>query len=188
MAAVSAPSTEKLITGDELYQMPGVGSCELIDGRIVPMSPTGDAHGGIEGNFYSALQSFVRQLKLGKVRVGEVGVYIRRDPDRVRAADVLYISNERYAQRKRKQGYLDVAPELVVEILSPDDTVQDMNQKLRDYFSISVRLVWVADPATRLVMAYRSLTDVREFKETDMLTGDDVLPGFAVPVATLFED
>ena len=72
--------------------------------------------------------------------------------------------------------------------MSPDDRWSEVTQKLREYFSIGVRLVWVADPATRTVYAYRSLTDVREFSETATLTGDDVLPGFSVPVSALFEE
>ncbi len=87
-----------------------------------------------------------------------------------------------------KQGFLDVAPDLVVEVLSPHDSAAGLTQKLREYFAIGVRLVWVADPGARAVLAYRSLTDVREIRETDRLTGDDVLPGFEVPVASLFEE
>jgi Uma2 family endonuclease len=188
MVEAIAPPHEKLITGDELYEMVGVGPCELIDGRIVPMSPTGNEHGGVELTIAETIKGFVRQKKLGKVRSGEVGIYTHRDPDRVRAADVLYISDERYARRTKSRGYLDVAPDLVVEVLSPGDAVMDLTQKLREYFAIGVRLVWVADPEARLVYAYRSLTDIREFKETDILVGDDVLPGFEAPVATLFED
>jgi Uma2 family endonuclease len=150
------------------------------------MSPTNDEHGGIELNFGEALNAVVRRNRLGRVRVGEVGIYTRRNPDRVRAADVLYISNERYAH-KQSESYLDVAPDLVVEILSPRDTASDMTQKLREYFAIGVRLVWVADPEAKAVFAYRSLTDVREFKEGDTLPGDDVLPDFATSVAELFE-
>ena len=152
------------------------------------MAPTANEHGGYESNFDEYVKGFVRQHRLGKVRVGEVGVYIRRNPDTIRAADVAFISNERYAQRVQKRGFLDVAPDLVVEILSPDDRMQDMVHKLRDYFSIGVRLVWIAEPETKSVLAYRSLTDVREFAEKDDLPGDDVLPGFSVPVAKLFEE
>ena len=92
------------------------------------------------------------------------------------------------AHLKQKGGYLDVAPELVVEIMSPSDRGSDVKQKLREYFSIGVRLVWVADPTDRTVEAYRSLTDLREFKEAENLTGDEVLPGFSVSVASLFEE
>ena len=61
-------------------------------------------------------------------------------------------------------------------------------EKLREYFAIDVRLVWIADPQSRSVYAYRSVTDVREFTAQDELPGDDVLPGFSVKVAELFED
>ena len=187
MTELVAPEQEKLITGEELAQMVGVGLCELIDGRIVPMSPTNAEHGRTEFRVGHNIELAIKPGKRGQVLVGEVGIYTRRNPDRVRAADVLYISNERYAKRKSK-SYLDIAPELVVEILSPADPAQELTQKLREYFEIGVVLVWVVDPEARIVYAYRSLTDVREFKETDALTGDEVLPGFNVPVAQLFED
>jgi len=181
------PTTEKLVSGDELAEMGDLGRCELVAGRIEMRSPTGDQHGSVEGNLYDALRSFVRAKRLGVVRVGEVGIYTRRNPDSIRAADVLYISRERYAQ-VRSTGYLDVAPELIVEVMSPEDRWSEMNRKLREYFAIGVRLVWVADPETRTVYAYRSLTDVREFTERDQLPGDDVLAGLNVPVASLFDE
>ncbi len=189
MAVQLAPTeTETLITGEELLAMGDVSPCELIEGRIVFMSPAGDEHGGYESNFDEYLKAYVRRTKLGKIRVGEIGIYTRRNPDTIRAADVAFISNERYAQRKKRGGFLDVAPELVVEVMSPDDRWSEITQKLREYFAIGVKLVWVADPSTRTVYVYRSLTDVREFSQADTLTGDDVLPGFSVPVADLFEE
>ena len=63
-----------------------------------------------------------------------------------------------------------------------------LTQKLREYFLVGVRLVWVADPEANAILAYRSVTDVREFRESDLLSGDDVLPGFTVEVARLFEE
>jgi Uma2 family endonuclease len=185
---IDSPQTETLVTGDDLLAMGDIGPCELVEGRIVRMSPTGDPHAGYESNFDEYIKAFVRQHRLGKVRVGEVGIYTRRHPDTVRAADVAFISNERYAQRQQRHGFLDVAPDLIVEILSPDDRWSDVTQKLREYFGIGVRLVWVADPETKTIYAYRSLTDVREFGESGTLAGDDVLPGFSVPVASLFEE
>src|SRR5438270_2933406 len=175
MAAEVIAKQTGLITGEELARMGDIGRCELIDGRIVPMSPTGYEHGEIENAIGAELRAFVRPRGLGKVLVGEVGIYTRRAPDNVRGADVLFISNERYA-RKRSSSYLDVAPDLVVEVLSPNDSWSEVMQKLREYFSIDVRLVWVVDPASRRIYAYRSLTDVREFIEDSDLPGDEVLP------------
>jgi Uma2 family endonuclease len=177
----------KTFTGEELATMGDIGPCELINGRIVPMTPTGDEHGAVETNIAAELRAFVLEHNLGKVRSGEVGIYVRRNPDTVRAADVLYISNERYAQ-KGPSAFLDVSPDLVVEILSPSDPWTDVTQKLRDYFTIGVRMVWVVDPKARSIYAYRSPTEIREFTENDTLPGDDILPGFSVPVARLLEE
>lgn len=188
MSGAITSTQDPLITGEDLARTPGLGSCELIDGRMVPMTPTSPEHGRIEGNVFRVLDAFVRPRRLGKVFVGEVGVYTQRNPDRVRAADALFVANDTYARRSEGAAYLDVAPELVVEILSPHDTVMDLTEKLREYFAIGVKLVWVPDPRARRVMAFRSLTDVRELAEADQLPGDDVLPGFAASVATLFEE
>lgn len=188
MVGARGVAQDRLITGEELLQMGDIGPCELIDGRIVPMTPTGDEHGRIEGNVFRALDEFARSRHLGKVLVGEVGIFTQRNPDRVRGADVLFISNERYSRRSSASGYLEVAPELVVEILSPSDRALDTMQKLREYFAIGVKVVWVVDSEARRVYVYRSVTDVREFQEADRLPGDDVLPEFDVSVASLFEE
>ena len=184
--AIDADTTTKLITGEEFFRMADTNWCELIEGKIVRYHPTGYAHGEYELNIATALRTFVRQHKLGRVMAGEVGIYVRRDPDSVRGADALYISNERYAQMQ-SQSFMDVAPELVVEIMSPDDTWSMVMRKLRDYFDVGVQLVWVADPDARIVYAYRSVTDVQEFTAEDELIAVDLLPGFAVSVAELFE-
>ena len=180
-------TTERLVTGAELLAMGNVGRCELVEGRIVMLSPTGSRHGSVELNFGEALRAFVRPRGLGLVKVGDVGIYTHRNPDTVRGADVLFISKEHVAQLK-SSAYLDVAPDLVVEVMSPDDRWLDVSEKLGEYFQIGVRLVWVANPKDQTVTAYRSLTDLRQFAEKDTLPGDDVLPGFSVSVASLFEE
>jgi Uma2 family endonuclease len=80
-----------------------------------------------------------------------------------------------------------VAPDLVVEILSPHDRWSTVTQKLREYFAIGVRLVWIVDPSARSVHVYRALTDVREVTQDEELSGEEVLPGLVLPVAVLFE-
>jgi Uma2 family endonuclease len=185
---VMPTKTETLVTGDELLAMGNIGPAELIEGRLILMSPTGFPHGNYEGNFYEQLKSYARKHKAGKVVVGEVGIYTQRDPDTIRAADVVFISNERLARRQKTSGFLDVAPELIVEILSPDDRWQEVTQKMREYFAIGVKLVWVAEPTSKIVYAYRSVTEVQEFPETSALVAEDVLPDFSVSVAALFEE
>lgn len=176
-----------LLTGDELLRLPHLNPCELVNGRIVRMTPTNPEHGRIEVTLAVALETFVRTHNLGTVMAGEVGIFTTRDPDTVRAADILFLSHEREALRTRRRGFLDVAPDLIVEVLSPEDRPGEMQQKLSEYFAIGVRLVWVVDPARRTVRAYRGLDDVRSLNVADVLTGEEVLTGFTMPVAAVFE-
>ena len=167
--------------------MGDIGRTELVKGEIIFMSPTGYLHGFIEVNFSSLLRNFVDKHKLGRVLGGEVGIYTARNPDTVRGADVAFISNERLAQAKSK-SFLDVAPELIVEVLSPDDRWRDINAKLKEYFAIGAQVVWIADPQSRQVHVYRSLTNVAILSGNDTLTAEDILPGFSAPVSDFFEE
>src|SRR5262245_39453052 len=129
---------EPLITGDELARMPDHDLCELVDGRIVPMSPTNPNHGRIEVNIATAIHAVVRTQNFGIIMTGEVGVFTRWNPDRVRGADVIFISHAQYDRRTKTRAFLDVAPELVVEILSPENHHVDMRQKVQEYLAIGV--------------------------------------------------
>ena len=186
MNAVIAPPETKLITGEELLDMGDIGPYELIDGRIVPMAPTGGEHGLVEFNLGGELRSFVRQHQLGWVMGGEVGIYTRRNPDSVRGADVVFISKERMPDRPK--GFLEIAPDLVVEVISPNDRWQDIQQKIEEYFAIGVHWVWVVEPDNRAVRIYRSATDIHKLTEDDTLMGEGPLAGFTLPVAEIFAE
>ncbi|NUM48314.1 MAG: Uma2 family endonuclease [Anaerolineales bacterium] len=179
---------QKLITAEAFAEMAEIGRAELINGRIIEMPPPQNRHGRCESKFTIRIGNFVEKNRLGIVMSGENGIYIRRNPDTVRAADVTFISYTQWEKQIDKDGYLEIAPELIVEVLSPSDSWTKVMTKLRDYFSIGVRLVWVADTETHIVHVFRSPTDVREFKEGEELPGDEVLPGFSVAVGELFAD
>ncbi len=182
----TAPAiTETLLTGDDLLAMGDIGPCELIDGRIVPLSPAGGEHGYVETRAGRELDVFVEPRKLGWVMGGEVGIYTRRNPDRVRAADVLFISRECAPQRPK--GFLTVAPELVVEVMSPNDTWQEVRQKVAECFAIGVLWVWIVEPENRSVVVFRSATEVTTLGEGDTLRGEGTLAGFELAIARLFE-
>jgi Uma2 family endonuclease len=153
-----------LITGDELARMPDHELCELVDGRIVPTSPTNPEHGRIEMNVAAAIRAFARTQNLGIVMTGEVGIYTRWNPDRVRGADVIFISHAQYERRTKSRGFLDVAPELVVEILSPENRHVDMREKVREYLTIG-RLVLVVDPDNHTIAAHRPDQAVLHFEK-----------------------
>jgi Uma2 family endonuclease len=184
---IATPPQTKLITGAELFAMGDIGPCELIDGRIVSMPLTGQKHGMIELNIASELRAFVRRYKLGWVMTGEVGIYTRYNPDRVRGADVLFISTER-APGGPQQGFMTIAPELVVEVLSPTDRWRELQEKIAEYFAVGVEWVWVVVPTSRTVLVYRSSTDAEQLGEGETLQGEGILAGFTLSVAEIFAE
>ena len=167
--------------------MPELNPCELVAGRVVPMTPTNPTHGRIEANVAAALKHFVRTQNLGVVMAGEVGVFTGRNPDTVRAADVLFLSHDRNARRERQEGFLDVAPELTVEVLSPTDRPDQVRRKLGEYFAAGVLQVWVIDPATRTVQVHHCGGEPKSLAPGATLTGWDLFPGFRLPVDDIFE-
>lgn len=181
-------NNENLITAEEFARFPDLGSCELVNGRIVHLSPARPIHGYYEGNVGIPLGNYARESGRGRVLFGETGLWTRRGPDTVRGADCVFISHERWA-RRNPQGFLDVPPELVVEILSPDDRRGEVMEKVEEYIALGIDLVWIVDPEHRCVLAYRgSLFDVERFEEGDVLVDEEVLPGFSLPVAELFRE
>jgi Uma2 family endonuclease len=186
-SAGSLGNQPTLVTGDELARMPDHDLCELIDGRIVPMSPTNPEHGRIELNIATALRDFARVQNLGIVMTGEVGIFTRWNPDRVRGADVVFVSHSQYERRTRTRGFLDVAPELVVEVLSRENRHIDMGQKVREYLAIGIRLVLVVDPDSRTIAVHRPDGSVVRCAEGDALPCDEVLPGFKLTAAEVFD-
>ena len=184
--AVLKDFQEMLITGEELYRLPDQGRCELVDGRIVPLSPTGRPHGRAAARLAAHLLLFVEGHNLGEVLTAEAGVYTRRNPDTVRAPDVLFISHDRLTGCKEER-YLDVAPEIVVEILSPTDRKEQVASKIEEYFSAHVLRVWVVDSKRRQIHLYRSLTDVQQLGIGDALTDEELLPGFRLSLSELFD-
>jgi Uma2 family endonuclease len=183
--ALLRENPERLMSGEELFRIPDLGPCELVDGRVVPLSPTGRAHGRSGARLTTRLSTYVEANDKGEVLIGEIGLYIRRDPDTVRAADVAFISHERLA-RCKAEGYLEVAPEIVVEVLSPNDRRSDLAGKLRDYFSAGVDRVWVLESKPRRVLVHRPQGDIQQFQVGDVLTDDALLPGFRLSIADLF--
>jgi Uma2 family endonuclease len=182
---IRAQTATTLITGEELLAMGDIGPCDRIDGRIVPMSPTGGRHGIIESRLGSALSVFVQQQNLGWVLTGEVGLYIRRNPDRVRGADIVLLSKEHWPEGP-PEGFVEGAPDFVVEIMSPNDRWQEVRQKIAEYFSIGARWVWIVEPENRAVLVFRSSSDFQQFGAEDILIGEGTLEGFTLPVASLF--
>jgi Uma2 family endonuclease len=183
-------TAERLITADELLQLPEDETqwCELIDGEIVPMAPPGGMHGFVGGRLMGLLIAHVHSHRLGAVMLAETGFLISRNPDTVLAPDISFIRRERLAILGVPRGYFPEAPALVVEVLSPGDRAGRVALKLRRWFAAGVELAWVVDPAKRTAAVYRSADHARVLTDRDLLSGEDVVPGFECSIAPLFED
>ncbi len=178
----------RLVMAEELERMPqNDAHVELVKGEIVKMSPAGHEHGEIAGRIFAAIFAFVRQQRLGKVYAAETGFVLSRNPDTVRAPDAAFVSTERAVQQTRRQGFFVGAPDLAVEVVSPEDTVEELDTKIVEYLEAGTKLVWIAHPRTRTIAVYPSLDQVRVLTANDTLDGGAVLPGFAVAVKEIFE-
>jgi Uma2 family endonuclease len=179
-------TTSQLVTADELLTMPQNGPCELIAGEIVKMTPTGYQHGDIELTIGSLLRTHAARNKLGRVVSGEAGFLISRDPDTVRAPDVAFVRQDRQPKSPRK--FFPGAPDLAVEVISPTDRLEDVDNKTQAWLGAGTTLVWVVWPDTRSVVVHRAGQERRILHEKDSITGEEVLPGFECPVAEFFGD
>jgi Uma2 family endonuclease len=158
---------------------------ELIEGSLVVMEPPGVSHGFVECNVAFLITAHVREHGLGRVVTGDSGYMTRGDNRTVRAPDVAFLSYERFPQLP--DGYGATPPDLVVEVLSPGDRRGEVERKVREWLRFGVGMVWVVDPRERRVRV--STADATSlYGAGDTLTGGDVLPGFAAPVAALFRD
>ncbi len=138
-SAMAGPVFDHLLTGEEFFDLGDIGPCELVDGTIVGMTPTGAIHGKIEVRLARLIDEHVEKSGVGWVLSGEVGIVTKRNPDRVRGADVTFISREQAPDIP--DGFLTIAPELVVEIVSPNDRWKDIREKIDEYFAIEVKQV-----------------------------------------------
>ncbi len=181
-------SPRKLLTWQEFARLPDPpdgSKQELVKGVIVTMPSPRFRHGLRQGRAYKILDGFVEPRKLGRVVV-ETGVITERDPDSVRGPDVSYWSAERLPLDFEPELYPEVAADLVVEVLSPDDTPKKILEKIKEYFAARVRMVWLSDPKRRTITVYRSLRKKTVYKEGDDVSGEEVLPSFSCPVAEFF--
>jgi Uma2 family endonuclease len=179
--------TEKLLTAEEFEQLPDDGKrYELLDGELREMAPTVYWHGEVETNLATLLHTYVRAHRLGRVSCGEILCIVRRNPDRVRAADIAFIRQERVPPLEARQHIMEVIPDLIVEILSKHDTVEEISGKIDDWLGGGVQMLWIIDPFRRTVTTYQPDRDPVLLGEHGTLEGDPVVPGFQCPVAEIF--
>jgi Uma2 family endonuclease len=175
------------ITAEDLLRMPDDGfRYELVRGELRKMAPAGHEHGGIVMNVSTPLDQHVRANDLGRVYAAETGFKLASNPDVVRAPDVAFVSRKRLEETGDTEGYWPGAPDLAVEVISPGDSYTEVEEKVVDWLEAGTHMVAVINPRKRLITVYRSLSEVAVLTAEDSLDGGDVVPGWRVPVASLF--
>lgn len=161
---------------------------EVVDGQIVELPPMSASATVLASLLCWSLLSHVRSRGLG--RAATETLFVLRSGSRKRRPDVAYVSYDRWPKSRpcpNDEGW-EVVPDLAVEVVSPTNTAEEILAKNREYFEAGVRLIWVIYPAEEQIYVYRSPVDVVVLTRKDHLDGGDVLPGYRLPVATLFED
>ena len=177
-----------LLTAEDLLRLDSEGvRGELIRGVLHETTPTGQEHGWIVMKLGALLMNFILPRSLGRLVGSDSGILLERDPDTVREPDLAFTSAARLPAGGPNKGYAEVAPDLVVEVVSPSDQAREVADKVAMWLSHGVRIVWVVRPANRTIDVHRSPTDVRTLSASDALDGLDVLPGFSCPVSAVFD-
>jgi len=182
MSTVAEP-----ITADELLKMSrGEVRRELIRGELSTTSPAGSEHGVVTMKLSSLVEQYVAARSLGLVFGAETGFLLERDPDTVRAPDVAFVRLEQIPASGIPQGYWPGAPDLAVEVVSPNDTVREVDVKVAGWLQAGSLAVWVVSPRWKTVTVFVAGGTITIFAVGETLDGGDALSGFQCPVGEIF--
>ena len=180
--------TPKLMTADEFADLPDDGMRhELVRGELRTMAPPGFQHGKSGSRFGRSLDRHVEEKQLGEVITTETGYRLTTEPDTVRAPDVAFLSTDRLMAAGDVTGYFPGAPDLVVEVISPNDRYTDVDEKVAEWLEHGTLLLFVVDPRRQTVAVHRPGQPRRVLGMDDVLDGEDVVPGWSMAVRDLFE-
>ncbi len=174
-----------VMTAEQLLHAPGLGRCELVQGELVLMPPSGFEHGRVVVRITGPLTDFVEGHALGVVTGAETGFLIARDPDTVRAPDVGFVRTRR-VPKEPIRGFFPGSPDLAVEVLSPDDRAGQVLQKVQDWLGAGCGAGWVVDPDKHTVSIHSKTAPVVVLGPQAELSGGETVAGFTLPVARIF--
>ena len=181
-------TTQKtLLTADEfvdLYRHRD-GKFELVRGEVIEMEPPGEEHGEVALNIGSSFHGYSRQSGAGRAGV-ETGHRLESDPDTVRGPDVYFSRSRRLGGRERGAGFVAGAPDIAVEVVSPYDAEAKVARKVGEYLAAGALRVWAVYPASRRVVAHRADGGAVCYAGDDVITDEELLPGFSLPLADIF--
>jgi Uma2 family endonuclease len=183
-----ATATEKRFTPDDLLEITDRPPPDLVNGQLEERETAGQEASLVETFISALLVAFARSTGLGIVTSSSGGYRIfPADPNKVRFPDLSFIRADRLPGGKPFRGHCPVVPDLIVEVISPNESVYRLHQKIHDYRAAGVRMLWVVNPDTREVQVMRNDGTGVFLAEKDTLDGGDVLPGFSCTVKSFFE-
>lgn len=159
---------------------------ELVRGELIMTPPASVRHGKFAARLVRVLSTHIAEHNLGEVYTAEPGFELASAPPTVRAPDVAFVQRERIPPEGEPEGFWAIAPDLVIEIISPSETAQMIHEKVADYLQAGTQLLWVVYPTSQTVMEYCPPMDARRLTIEDDLDGSDVVPGFCYPLEQLF--
>ena len=178
----------QLLTADDLLRLDSQGvRGELIRGVLYETMPTERQHGRILINLGTELRNFTKPGAIGSVEGGDVGVWLERDPDTIRALHIAFFSSQQAPPLQTAARYAEVVPDLLAEIVSPNDTAREVREKAEMWLGFGVRLVWVVNLDTRTVDVHRRGLPIVTLTDQDALDGLNFLPGFTCPIRDIFD-
>lgn len=177
-------STTHLMTAADHFRLHEDEQGELLRGVLLPVTPVKLAHWKVTGKLDRSVGNYAEIHGLGDAGP-EAGFLLETDPDTVLAPDVSFIAAGR-AWPDESAGWPRIAPDLAVEVLSPSNTRAGIALKVEIYLAAGVRLVWVVDPEARTVTVHAPGRAPRMLGVDDALDGEDVLPGYRLPLVELF--
>jgi Uma2 family endonuclease len=185
---MSMPAAKnRWMSAEELLRLRGPEARrELVRGELIVREPAGFRHGDIAARLLIAVGAFVESRSLGRVFTAETGFRLRTNPDTVRAPDVAFVRRDRLPD-PAPRGYAAIAPDLVIEVLSPDDRPGEVLSKVGDWLETGTALVWVVDPERRTSRVYRVDGSQELLTDADRLDGEGVLPEFHYELRRAFE-
>ena len=187
VATQPAVTSKTEVTPEELLAMPDGGHYELIDGELKERRVSALSN-LVAAEANRVLGNHCQAHRLGWIFAAEHGYRcFPWKPGKVRRADVSFIRRDRYSlEQLSEDGFTTIPPDLAVEVVSPNDLVGELDEKIDEYLRAGVRLVWVIRPAARAVQVFRGDRSESWLWATDELSGEDVLPGFRCKVDDLF--
>ena len=177
-----------LVSAEELLALSGNGKrCELVKGKVFDIAFSGSLDGCTTATVAFLITSHVRGNDLGEVYAPGTGFIIDRNPDTVRAPDVAFVSKDRLPPGDVESGFLEMAPDLVVEVVSPSDSASYVQEKAEMWLKAGARLVWLVYPVSQSVVVYDSQGEAKVLHTGDDLEGAPVFEDFRVAVEEFFK-